>query len=158
MRRYWWIILLPMLILGACSFGNIPSTPTPTPLAPTPATGPKPPPAALQPVVGAWVLEEMPGASMPPEAAPTLLIGPSSFSGKAVCNHYRFQVEAREDGSWWFPVQEHTVIHCGEEGNAFERAYWRALMRAQKIQREGDALVFRDGSGNALLRFRKQSP
>ncbi len=153
MRLRWWLVLLLLPILGACSFAQTPPTPTP---APSPTSGPKPPPAALQPAVGAWILVEMPGTAIPPDATPTLLIGPSSFSGKAVCNTYHFQLEAREDGSWWFPVQEHTVMYCGDEESAFEDAYWNALRRARVIQREGDTLVMKDGSGQVLLRFRRQ--
>ncbi len=94
--------------------------------------------------------------AIPPDATPTLLIGPSSFSGKAVCNSYHFQLEAREDGSWGFSSQERTVMYCGEEGSAFEEAYWNALLRAQIIQREGDTLALKDSSGHVLLRFRSQ--
>ncbi len=157
MRIHVWIILLLTLsILSACTFVPITPTPTAIPPSPTSTTGPKPPPAALQPAVGAWVLVEMPGTAIPPDATPTLLIGPSSFSGKAVCNSYHFQLEAREDGSWGFSSQERTVMYCGEEGSAFEEAYWNALLRAQIIQREGDTLALKDSSGHVLLRFRSQ--
>ncbi|HHB91147.1 MAG TPA: META domain-containing protein [Anaerolineae bacterium] len=151
-----WMVLLLLLVLNACTLAQNTTTPTPIPPSPIPASGPKPPPAALQPAVGAWVLVEMPGTPIPPDATPTLLIGPSSFSGKAVCNTYHFQLEAREDGGWRFSFQEHTVVYCGDEEGAFEEAYWSALRRAQVIQREGDTLVMKDGSSQVLLRFRSQ--
>ena len=158
MRRSGWILLALMLVLSACTFDATFSTPTPTLPSPTPTTGPKPPPEALQKAVGAWILVEMPGTPIPKDVTPTLEIGPSSFTGKAACNHYNFQLEAREDGSWWSPVQEQTLVYCGDEESAFEKAYWSALLRAQEIQREDSELVMKDGSGRTLLRFRAQTP
>ena len=152
MRRGGWFLWLFLLFLNGCSQPQPLATPTP---APSPTIEAHPPVPAFDEIIGVWVLQEMDDGPLPEDVTITLMVGPSSFSGKAVCNAYHFYAEPREDGSWRFPLQEHTVVNCGP-WNDLEKAYWSALVRAQQFERVDGALWMKDGSGHVLLRFRRQ--
>ena len=95
-----------------------------------------------------WLLTELGGELVPPgegERAPHVVLDleTSRLAGSGGCNRLLGSIELDEAGLRFGPVAT-TLMHCGEEAMAFERAFLDALEATRGYAIEGTILTLLD--------------
>lgn len=106
-----------------------------------------------------WELAELYGQSPLAGTQITLRFEGDALSGNAGCNQYGGSFTLGSNGAFSAPELYMTEMWCADPEGLMEQetTYLQALDQAARIAQDGDRLTIKDGSGDAILVFRRLS-